>query len=427
LVLLPFHAFLTVWLASATGHYILLRLWKECSLLVLVAGVGYLLIKDRSLRQKFLGSRLIQLIILYLLLTIAGGAIAYGLHKVTAKALGYGLIVNLRFLTFFLVNWAITAKSPKLKQWWPKLLLFPAALVILVGLIQRLALPYDVLKHFGYSERTIFPYETINHNIHYPRIMSTLRGANPLGAYLILIMVALSTLWIKFKRYRLATGVFWLAAFVVLIFSYSRAAWLGLLAGLALLVWLWTTDRQSKRLFGRAVALLVIMAAVLALALRHNPGFENAFLHTQNRSGARTSSNQSHVSAFRKGVHDALHEPVGRGVGTAGPASVYNNGKVRVAENYFIQIAQELGWIGLALFIIINYLVAYELWQRRNVTLALVLLTSLLGLTIVNLFSHAWTDDTLAYVWWGLAGVALAPAILDDERKQNVETQKAKS
>jgi len=132
LVLLPFHAFLTVWLASATGHYILLRICKECLLLVLAAGVGYLLIKDRSLRQKFLGSRLIQLIILYLLLTIAGGAIAYGLHKVTAKALGYGLIVNLRFLTFFLVNWAITAKSPKLKQWWPKLLLFPAALVILV-------------------------------------------------------------------------------------------------------------------------------------------------------------------------------------------------------------------------------------------------------------------------------------------------------
>jgi hypothetical protein len=24
------------------------------------------------------------------------------------------------------------------------------------------------------------------------------------------------------------------------------------------------------------------------------------------------------------------------------------------------------------------------------------------------LFAHVWTDDTLAYVWWGFAGVAIA-------------------
>jgi hypothetical protein len=29
-------------------------------------------------------------------------------------------------------------------------------------------------------------------------------------------------------------------------------------------------------------------------------------------------------------------------------------------------------------------------------------------LTVVNLLSHAWADDTLTYVWWGLAGIAMA-------------------
>ena len=29
IVLLPFHAFLTVWAASLFGHYTLFRLWKE--------------------------------------------------------------------------------------------------------------------------------------------------------------------------------------------------------------------------------------------------------------------------------------------------------------------------------------------------------------------------------------------------------------
>src|SRR5947207_2227126 len=61
-VLLPFHAFLTVWLASFTGHYILLRLWKEFLLLFLALGASYLLVKDAALRQKFLASRITQLI-----------------------------------------------------------------------------------------------------------------------------------------------------------------------------------------------------------------------------------------------------------------------------------------------------------------------------------------------------------------------------
>ena len=107
-----------------------------------------------------------------------------------------------------------------------------------------------------------------------------------------------------------------------------------------------------------------------------------------------------------------MREPFGRGVGTAGPASVYNRGKGRVAENYFIQIGQEAGWIGLMLFLLINAGVGYLLWVRRADPLALSLLAGLIGLSFVNLLSHAWSDDTLAYVWWGLAGIAMAqPAV----------------
>jgi len=101
---------------------------------------------------------------------------------------------------------------------------------------------------------------------------------------------------------------------------------------------------------------------------------------------------------------------LGDGPGTAGPASYYNQGHpVRIAENYFVQVGQETGWLGLALFLLINVGVAALLYVKRDDPLALSLFASLIGLTLINLFSHAWADDTLAYVWWGLAGVALAP------------------
>lgn len=407
LALIPFHAFLTVWVASAVGHYTLLRLWKEILLLVLIAGALYLLWRDAALRKKVLGSTLAQFMALYTLVTLVWGAVFYLLHDVTVKALGYGLIVNLRFLLFFLVVWIIATKSRILLQIWPKLLLIPAAIVIVVGLIQRWLLPYDVLKHFGYSTSTIFPYETINHNINYPRIMSTLRGANPLGTYLILILAAIVAIGAKAKKKLWLWAAFGGGALLVLVFSYSRAAWIGFILSMFVLGWSAFGNQRIKRILLAVVLVLVVLGAGATWALHDNTTFQNVFLHTQENSAIKTTSNEGHISSFKEGLRDIDSNPIGDGVGSAGPASIYNAGKSQISENYYIQLAQEVGWIGLALFITINCLVGLELWRRKTDALASILLASLVGLAVVNLFSHAWTDDTIAYLWWGLAGLAL--------------------
>ena len=90
-----------------------------------------------------------------------------------------------------------------------------------------------------------------------------------------------------------------------------------------------------------------------------------------------------------------------------------------------MQIAQETGWIGLGLFVLINVGVGYLLWLRRDDPLALSLFASLIGLTFINLLSHAWADDTLAYVWWGLAGIAMAPNRKAEVAEKSGKTDKA--
>lgn len=413
IIILPFHAFLTVWLSSAVDHYTLLRLWKEFILLAISAGTLYLLANDNRLRRQFFSSRLAQLIGVYILLSLVWGIVAYTFDKVTLKALAYGLLVNLRFLIFFLCFWIIATKSQWLRKVWLKLLLIPAAIVIFIGLLQRLALPYDVLKHFSYNSQTIFPYQTINYDINYPRVMSTLRGANPLGAYLVMILSALTVLLLEIKRYRWLVGGFGLLGLLVLFFSYSRGAWLGLgLSGL-FLAWVSLKSVRAKKMASASLAVLLSIGIVTVIALWNNTTLQNYLFHTNDRSTIEESSNEARISAFKTGLNDVLGEPLGRGVGTAGPASVYNDNNARVAENYFIQIAQEVGWLGLIVFTAINLLVFRELWFRRDEVLACILLVSFVGLTTVNLVSHAWTDDTLAYIWWGLAGVALAtPAVV---------------
>ena len=66
--------------------------------------------------------------------------------------------------------------------------------------------------------------------------------------------------------------------------------------------------------------------------------------------------------------------------------------------------------IGLALFLLINVGVGYLLWLRRDDPLALGLFASLIGISFVCLLSHAWSDDTVSYIWWGLAGMAMIKA-----------------
>jgi hypothetical protein len=408
LLLVPFHAFLTVWVSSLIGHYTALRLWKEVLLVLCTAGTIYLIATDHKIRSHTVTRRLVWLVFTYMLVSVVWGVLALNQHDVTAKALGYGLIVNLRFLAFFLVSWAAALRLGRLRTNWQWLVYWPAIAVVVFGLLQIFVLPNDFLRHFGYGAATIPPVETINHNRHYVRFFSTLRGANPLGAYLV-IPISLVSVWLLRGRRNWRQAVFLAAALVVLFFTFSRSAWIG--AGLALLtvLFLGRLSPRSQRLGLAAAACVVLVGAGLAIGLRHDMNFENFVLHTQTHSAVPTTSNQGHLTSLKNGLRDLSHHALGDGPGTAGPASVYNNHPPRIAENYFIQVGQEVGWLGLLMFILINVGVGYLLFLRRDDPLALSLFASLIGITFINMLSHAWTDDTLAYVWWGLAGIAMVP------------------
>lgn len=410
LLLMPFHAFLTVWASSLFGHYTAFRLWKEFLLAICVVGVLYLLVTDRKIRFHTLSRRLVWLILTYMALNVVWGLLALNQHDVTAKALGYGLIVNLRFLIFFLVTWAVALRMSRLRSHWQWMVYWPAMGVAAFGLLQILILPHDFLRHFGYGPNTIPAIETINHNSHYIRIASTLRGANPLGAYLVIPISLLAVLLLNPKRRTWLQGGFLAALLAVLFFSFSRSAWVGALLSIAIIILVSVNTKASRRVTAGIVAGLVVLAAAVAIIFQHDTKFQNFVFHTQTNSTVKSTSDEGHASALRTNIKDIWRQPLGRGPGTAGPASLYNTGhKPRIAENYFVQIAQETGWLGFGLFVLINLGVGYLLWLRRDDPLALSLFASLIGLTFINLLSHAWADDTLAYVWWGLAGVAMAP------------------
>jgi hypothetical protein len=407
LALIPFHAFLTVYLSSLIGHYTALRLWKEVLLAIILLCSAFIALTDKKLAKVLINSWLIRLILTFFVIELVWGLIAHYSGGDNTKALLYGWLSDCRYLLFFILCFIAAKKTSMLKNKSVKLVLYPALIVILFGLLEVFVLPRGFLSHFGYGPNTISPYQTINHNLHYVRIISTLRGADPLGAYLLIPLSLAVVLLVRGKKtWQLA--LFTAGSLIVLIFSYARSAWLGLIVSVAFAIYFGVKSKILKRnLIYIGLALIILLAGIFVLE-RNNSRVQNIVFHSQKNSAIKTTSDEGHSSSIKSGIKDIAKDPLGKGPGTSGPASVYNQKISRIPENYYIQIGQELGVIGLAVYIAISVLVVMSLWARREDTLALALLASFLGLIVVNMLLEAWTDDTLCYLWWGMAGIAIA-------------------
>jgi O-antigen ligase len=285
-------------------------------------------------------------------------------------------------------------------------------------LLQEFVLPYDFLKVFGYGGDTIKAYIAVDEKLEYARLQSTMRGPNPLGAYLVIILTAVAALFMRRRTHYAKWAIGLLATMIVLYGTYSRSAWIGAAAAIGLLVWGLAQSQKSRTYLFAVSGVLAVIFAGLIVVFQDNDRVQNVLFHTDETSQSSTSSNEERANAITGGMKDIVREPLGRGPGTAGPASVYNDASgSRIAENYFVQIGQETGVIGLSLFIAISVVLGGALWiQRGGDVLALVLCASLVGLTMVNLLSHAWADDTLAYVWWGMAGFAMGMSVAHRKR-----------
>lgn len=410
----PLYTPLTVFLASHFQHFDLFKILKEMLLAILSVGAVALLVAKPKLRAQVFKNKLLVVMLTYVLLTLGWAIFDLATDRVTTSAVIFGLIINLRFIIFFGVVYTAILSAKNFKLPWQKLVFIPAVLVIGFGLLQQFVLPSNFLSHVGYNKVTTYePFETVDNHPNIVRVQSSLRGPNPLGAYLLVVVCIIAVLALQAKgRQRQLLLVLGFAALVVLFGTYSRSAWLGLMAsGIGLVVLAAPSKLATKQVWIGGIAALLIVLAAFAW-LRNTYQFQNIIFHTSNKSPSSISSNEKRFNALESGSTYVLKHPLGGGVGSSGPASTRNQkAPSRLSENYYLQIGEEVGWLGLGLFVAIQVLLALQLWVRRADPLTLALLVSLIGLVFVNLVSHAWADDTLAYVWWGLTALVVAQPV----------------
>ena len=228
------------------------------SLLIAACGLLWLLMALRAPAGR------IGAINAWLLLVLALAVVATGFSPVPAAAFK-GLMKLVSYLGVYALMRQLLAEAP---VWWDRLCAALLAGELLTSVIGIRQLYGDSSALARWSDNNSVSEGTI-------RIYSTLDNPNLLGGYLLpilpLALVALLRWQGRWPRlFALASLVL---GVVALVLTYSRGAWMGMVAGLGslILLLLWRAIRHWPLVWRRTVPLLVVLgsAAVLVVLVTH--------------------------------------------------------------------------------------------------------------------------------------------------------------
>lgn len=403
---IPFHAFFSVSLGVVSQQPLLVKAAKEL-LLVLIVIIGvWIVVRRRKLARQFVRSRLNQLAVAFVGWHFV---VALLLHSNLGATLA-SLAIDTRFVVFFLaVRLGMLLYNQTLRSYVLKAFVVSAVFVVGFGVLQQYALSSDILGYVGYGPDTIQPYLTVDKNPDFVRINSTLRGPNPLGAYVMICLTAVLSYLVS-KREHLSKIVLSggalaiVACLSVLYASYSRSAWIGTIIAIGALVII-SIGRQLRAVVLGVVAAMLVLVGAGYLVVKDASFFQTVIIHEDpNNQARKSSSNEQHLASLTSALERTIHEPLGAGIGSTGSASYFGENKV-VIENHYLFTAHEAGWLGLILLVLLQGSVLTVAYQHRRDWLAVSVCASGIGLIAIGLILPVFTDDTIAYLWWGLAAV----------------------
>lgn len=330
-----------------------------------------------------------------------------------------GYALNTGFIYVFLIAQFAGHYQPKIIDKLVKIILIVGTTLSAIAILQIFVLPHDTLTYFGYDKPGVNTsgVPPASHMVaagsELYRAQATMRGPNVFGAFLLLPIFIACYEYIKSKnkKYLAVTGVMSFA----LVLTYARSALIGIAVALTTFVLFDKHTQQKlhklfikkKKLFTGA-GLLVVLAAIIAVPLVwSSQNFQTLVLH-HNKNVAQVQSTEAHGQLSLKALRQVLEKPFGLGLGQAGPSSALESPeRANIAEDNYLQIGQELGWLGLILFVSLIISIVKQLWCGRRRPYILPILLAFIAVAVTNLMLHIWTDETVSMTLWSFVGVIL--------------------
>jgi len=428
LFFLPFNAtFANFMIFGLDLGFIKWNIWKEAIVLVLFILLVIEIIRTKQYKKLKLEA-LDYFILAYFLLGLITGLLwTKNLYHIFV-----GAKYDFSFLALYLCirNFNFNTEQVKMIIKWT---LTAIITVVLFGFISYFLLPANFMTVFGYlpvaGGQSWIPggalpmYHTVGIDGVLIRLASTFSGPNNYSFYLLFAVPFLlfknyktpeKTSWFqKIKKYfsikekdksKFFLGFMFTIAFISLLLTFSRSAYLGLAAIIftgALILF------KSKRLFWTIItsAFVFLFIGIGAIYVSSPNTFNQIFL--------RASSSSGHFDRTVSAFYESLEYPWGEGLGKAGPASCYfpdEFGGCLIPENWYLQVALEMGYLGMLIFIIIIVMILnklYNKYKKEQNYLSLSLFLTIIGLSVASMFLHAWEDASTSLTVWALCGLLL--------------------
>jgi len=231
------------------------------------------------------------------------------------------------------------------------------------------------------------------------RLQAVLAGPNALGIYLLAIIAYV----LSQKNKLIAYGLLFTACLLVL--TFSRSAWLGFFAFIVVALWQYFSQKKMLSKFVIGLLATIILAFCGYLIIPKNLTVRQLLTHDSSNSFRLEQYKRIWQEKYQIGL-------LGRGSGSAGPSSQLrlDNGPNRWTENVYLDIFEELGLVGLLLYLSLIFFVIRSAWQNHTSSYKFVL-PLLCGFAIAGLFINYYTGQAGLYLMW------LAAALLPKESK----------
>lgn len=208
------------------------------------------------------------------------------------------------------------------------------------------------------------------------------------------------------RRARVTTGL--LPTLIItagLVLTQTRSAIIGALL-IALLAFQPTGGRQ--RHFRTQVVLVLGLLALIAIPAAAASGVLSRFSLLSNSHDVST---HGHTQGFWTGLNGIVHHPLGQGLGTgAGTGQRFSVHGTTIPENNYLQVGDELGILALILFVALTAALIFSLHRvsrARDDPLLTATWAAAAGLAATAWFLQTWSDFSVSWTFWGLAGAML--------------------
>jgi hypothetical protein len=287
--------------------------------------------------------------------------------------------------------------------------------------VQVYALGFRYLNTFYTNPGQRLHWSYLATGINQPRGIGTLTSPNEFGAVVAIALVILAVPGLVRAPLWLRTWMF-VACGLGLLLSFSRSGMLAAVVGLVVVFFLSRDQWGRLRGLGRAIRassprrLLSLAAPLIVGVLLLGWVFTTSGapkLVQATVSGSEPSA-QGRPASVREGVTVVLSNPLGLGLGTAGPKAARfgeSAGPSRIlTETWYLVYAIQVGIIGLLLLAATACVLLFDLWRARGAPVSRGAIAIGLGLGAGALFIPVLDEPTIFTPLWALTGLAVATA-----------------